>query len=130
MNVLISATSLFFGCCMMTMPFHGQADFGTIEGQIRFTGNLPPPKTILTTEGGKLLHSDLAVDPKTKGLRHVVVVLENAPIQPKVQKGNTVLVDQRDMIFLPRVVAIQSGQKVRFENNDECSHSVMASSTV
>jgi plastocyanin len=106
------------------------AELGTIEGQVRFTGEVPPPKRILTTDGGTLLHSDLVVDPKTKGLRNVVVILENAPAQPKVKKVDAVLVDQRDMIFLPRVVAIQHGQKVRFENNDLCNHSVMAASTV
>lgn len=122
-------SSLFLGWSMMSASSQ-QADFGTIEGQIRFTGKVPPPKRILTTDGGTLLHSDLVVDPKTKGLRHVVVVLENAPAQPKAKKGDTVLVDQRDMVFLPRVVAIQSGQKVRFENNDLCNHSVMAASTI
>ncbi len=107
-----------------------QTDFGTIEGQVTFTGEVPLPKKILTTDGGMLLHNDLVVDPKTKGLRHVVVILENVPAQAKVKKKDAVLVDQRDMVFLPRVIAIQSGQKVRFENNDLCNHSVMAASTI
>jgi plastocyanin len=63
-------------------------------------------------------------------LRHVVVLLEDVPAQRKAKKNTAVLVDQRDMIFLPRVVAIQHGQKIRFENNDLCNHSVMAASTV
>src|SRR5262249_2242165 len=67
---------------------------------------------------------------KTKGLRDVLAVLENAPAQPKLKKAKPVLVDQREMIFLPRVVAVQHGQTVRFENNDGCNHSVMASSTI
>ena len=132
MNAQITSVCLIacvVGLGMMPAAPPQQADIGTIEGQVRFTGNVPPPKRILTTDGGTLLHSDLVVDPKTKGLRHVVVVLENAPAQPKA-KGNALLVDQRDMLFLPRVVAIQHGQKVRFENNDLCNHSVMAASTV
>lgn len=103
---------------------------GAVHGQVRFTGDVPAPKKIMTTDGGTILHNDLVVDPKTKGLRFVVAVLENAPAQPKVAKAQPVLVDQRDMIFLPRVVAVQHGQAVRFENNDLCNHSVMASSTV
>lgn len=71
--------SLFLGSCMMPGFAQQQADFGTIEGQVRYFGKVPPPKRILTTDGGSILHSDLIVDPKTKGLRHVVVVLENAP---------------------------------------------------
>lgn len=131
MNALSAISlSLVLGWCMIPASAQQPAEFGTIGGEVRFTGTVPPPKKILTTDGGTLLHSDLVVDPKTKGLRHVVVVLENAPAQPKAKKANSVLVDQRDMVFLPRVVAIRSGQKVRFENNDLCNHSVMASSTL
>jgi plastocyanin len=122
--------SLLLGSCTIPAASQDQTDFGTIEGQVLFTGEVPPPKKILTTDGGTLLHNDLVVDPKTKGLRHVVVILENVPAQAKVKKKDAVLVDQRDMVFLPRVVAIQSGQKVRFENNDLCNHSVMSASTV
>jgi plastocyanin len=67
---------------------------------------------------------------KTKGLRYVVVVLEDAPSLPKVKKARSVLVDQRNMVYLPRVVAVQHGQAVRFENNDLYNHSVMAASPV
>ena len=103
---------------------------GTIAGVVRYTGKVPPPKKILTTDGGEIKQNDLVVDPKTKGLRFVVAVLENAPARAKVQKAKPVLVDQRAMIFLPRVVAVQHGQAVRFENNDLCNHSVMAASTI
>lgn len=103
---------------------------GTITGIVRYTGEVPPPQKIITSDGSTLLHSDLVVDPKSKGLRYVVAILEDAPAQPKVQKAKPVIVDQREMVFLPRVVAVQHGQAVRFENNDLCNHSVMASSTV
>jgi plastocyanin len=103
---------------------------GSIAGVIRYTGKVPPPEKISTNDGTTLEHQDLVVDPKTQGLRDVVVVLEDAPIQPKVQKAEPVLVDQRDMVFLPRVVAVQHGQAVRFDNSDICNHSVMANSTV
>lgn len=103
---------------------------GVIQGSVRYTGKVPPAKKIATTDGSTLLHHDLVVDAKTKGLKFVVAVLENAPAQAKVKNAKPVLVDQRAMVFLPRVVAIQHGQKVRFENNDLCNHSVMTTSTV
>jgi plastocyanin len=103
---------------------------GGIAGVVRYIGTVPPPEVILTTDGSTTRHSDLVVDPKTKGLRYVVAVLENAPAQPKVTKAKPVLVDQRDMVFVPRVVAVQHGQAVSFDNSDSCNHSVMASSTV
>jgi plastocyanin len=103
---------------------------GSIAGVIRYTGKVPPPEKISTNDGTTLEHQDLVVDPKTQGLRDVVAVLEDAPVQPKLQKSEPVLVDQRDMVFLPRVVAVQHGQAVRFDNSDICNHSVMANSTV
>jgi len=103
---------------------------GAIAGTVRFTGKVPPAKKITTTDGSTIEHNDLVVDAKSKGLRYVVVVLEDAPAQAKVQKAKAVLIDQRDMVFLPRVVAVQHGQAVRFDNNDNCNHSVMAASTL
>jgi plastocyanin len=98
---------------------------GTIRGVVRFTGQLPPAQQIRTTDGSLIEHHDLVVDKKSKGLRYVLAVLEEAPAQAKVQNAKRVIVDQRDMLFLPRVVAVQHGQEIRFENNDLCNHSVM-----
>jgi len=107
-----------------------EAPTGAITGVVRFTGPVPRPRAIPTTDGGVIQHSDLVVDTKTKGLRHVVAVLQDAPAQPKLKNAKPVIVDQRDMLFLPRVVAVQHGQPVRFENNDLCNHSVQANSRV
>src|SRR5688500_10284286 len=98
---------------------------GGIAGVVRYTGTVPPPEKILTTEGGTILHSDLVVNPKTQGLRDVAAVLEDAPARPKLPKAKPLLVDQRDMVFLPRVVAVQHGRAVSFDNSDSCNHSVM-----
>jgi plastocyanin len=103
---------------------------GSIAGVVRYTGTVPPAEKIMTTDGRTILHNDLVVDSQTKGLRYVVAVLENAPAQPKLTKAKPILVDQRDMVFVPRVVAVQHGQVVSFDNSDVCNHSVMASSTV
>src|SRR6516162_2853558 len=96
---------------------------GAIYGVVRFTGKVPPAKQIMTTDGGVLQHHDLIVDSKTKGLRFVFATLEDAPVRPKLEKAPAVLLDQRDMVFLPRVIAVQDGQPVRLENNDLCNHS-------
>lgn len=99
---------------------------GTIVGTIRYLGGIPPATKILTTEGNTILHNDFVVDAKTKGLRFVVAALEGAAEQPKADKASPALIDQRDMMFLPRVIAVQHGQKVKFDNNDTCNHGVQA----
>ena len=101
---------------------------GTVTGAIRYTGAIPPSQRIALTDGQTLLHNDVVVDAKTKGLRDVVVMLdwkEKAPLDPK---AKPVVVDQRDLLFVPRVVTVQAGQKVRFENNDSFNHCVDAKS--
>jgi plastocyanin len=113
------------------LPFGASAQGeprGAVAGVVRFTGTVPAPAKFLTADGNVLLHSDLVVDPKSRGLRDVVLVLEGAAPQPKVDKASKVLIDQRDMLFVPRVVAVRHGQVVRFENNDTCNHAVMAQS--
>jgi plastocyanin len=117
-------------CLLLGTPALPAEKPGRIAGVVRYTGTVPPAEKLLTTDGGTILHSDLVVDPKTKGLRHVAAVLENAPARPRVEKAKPVLVDQREMVYLPRVVAVQHGQAVRFGNSDACNHSVQASSTV
>jgi plastocyanin len=103
---------------------------GTIAGVVRYTGKVPETKVIPTTDGSTVKHRDLIVDPRSKGLRDVVAALEDAPPQGKVKKANPVVMDQKDMVFVPRVMAVQHGQVVRFENSDSCNHSVLANSTV
>lgn len=103
---------------------------GTIAGVVRFTGKVPRPKKIDTTDGGTIEHKDLVVDEKSRGLRFVMVMLEDAPAQPKLEKATPAVLDQRDMVYLPPVLAVQHGQPVRFDNSDTCNHSVMASSKI
>jgi plastocyanin len=97
---------------------------GHIRGTVRFTGEVPAAKKVPTGDGAIIEHNDLVADPKTKGLRWVIAVLEDAPAQPKLQRAEPAVIDQKDMLFVPRIVAIQHGQPVRFDNSDPCNHSV------
>jgi plastocyanin len=103
----------------------GREKSGTVQGVVRFTGDVPPARQLPTGDGGMIDHKDLIVDAKTKGLRWVIVALEDAPAQPKVGGEDTpVVIDQKDMLFIPRVVAVQHGRPVRFDNSDPVNHSV------
>jgi plastocyanin len=101
---------------------------GTITGTIRYTGAVPAPQKIATTDGTVILHSDLVVDAKSKGLRDVVLVVETVPAQPKPPKSDPVIIDQREQTFVPRVAAVRHGQAVEFLNSDSFNHAVQANS--
>lgn len=128
--MFIRAALLAVGCTVLAGLAAEPPATGTITGVVKFTGKVPQPKVITTTDGMQITHSDLVVDAKTKGLRWVAAVLEDAPAQPKVVKAEPVVVDQKEMIFVPRVVAVRLGQPVRFENSDQFNHSVQAVSTL
>jgi plastocyanin len=108
----------------------GADGVGQITGLVQFTGKVPPPKQIMTSDGSTLLHSVLIVDAKTNGLLHVVAFLEDAPARAKLKAVKPAVIDQRDWVFIPRLAAVQYGQEVRFENNDLVNHSVEAVSLV
>lgn len=103
---------------------------GRIIGTIRYTGDVPPPKRIITGDGAVILHHDLVVDPKSRGLRDVVAVLEDAPAQPKLTGPKPFVIDQREMQFFPRVAAVQHGRPIRFDNSDMFNHGVSVASEV
>jgi plastocyanin len=103
---------------------------GAISGLVRFTGAVPKSETITVSDGSTIKHSDLVVNPDTKGLRYVAAILDDAPAQARLKDAKPVLVDQLDWIFTPRVVAVQHGQAVRFDNNDSVNHGVMALSNL
>lgn len=102
---------------------------GGISGIVRFTGKAPAPQKIVTSDGAVLMHNDLVVDPKTKGLRYVAVYVSDAPARATARDAKAAVIDQRDMVFVPRVVVAQAGQKVRIENSDLCNHAVNSVST-
>jgi plastocyanin len=104
----------------------GKDKTGTIQGVVRFTGVVPPARQIPTGDGTMIDHFDLVVDAKSKGLRWLIAALEDAPPQPKLGSGEPpVVIDQKDMLFVPRVIAVQHSRPVRFDNSDGFNHSVI-----
>lgn len=101
---------------------------GSIAGTIRYLGEVPPNRRIMTTDGNTIVHNDVVVHAKTKGLRDVIVLLDWKEKVTADPKAKPVVIDQRDMLFIPRVVTVQEGRKVRLENSDNCNHCVDARS--
>ncbi len=122
---------LCLGLVLAAQDVPAQEKSGTIKGVVRFTGTIPPAKQLPTGDGGTIDHHDLVVDPKTKGLRWVVAAVEDAPEQPRLKDGDSpIVIDQKDFLFLPRVIAVQHGRSVRFDNSDNVNHSVTIFSDV
>jgi plastocyanin len=102
---------------------------GEVAGRVTFLGEMP--KSPVADDAGirrDLLH----VDKETRGLANVLVWLEPVylPTPPRDPHGSMdpAVMDQRDHEFVPRLLAVRSGQSVRFSNSDPANHNVRTTS--
>ena len=118
--VTVIVLTLLYGAPVA--PGGPQGDVGAIEGRITFAGT-PPPPTIVIQDGGS--QQVLYVD-RSGGLRYAVVFLPDAaPIRGRSSLPAAIM-NQRNFIFEPQVLAVHGGQLVRFTNDDPANHNVRA----
>jgi plastocyanin len=100
----------------------GHAGLGTIEGEIVYAGT-PPPPTIVIQDGGsqQVLHVD-----RSGGLRYAVVFLPDAAPDRNGRSTAAAVMNQRNFIFEPQVLAVRAGRVVRFTSDDPANHNVRA----
>ena len=107
------------------------AAFGSMEGTVRYLGQVP--KAGIPDNAG-LTRSILQVEAGNFGLRYAVVYLVKARVEgvsPPSEisdngPGDVIFVDQRDLAFVPHLLAVRSGQRVAFSNSDPENHNVRA----
>jgi plastocyanin len=92
---------------------------GTIEGQVVYEGEAPPPTIVM--EAGSTQHV-LYVD-ATGGLRYAIAFLSDARAGGGAEPEAATL-HQSGFIFEPQVLAIREGQAVHFTNDDGSNHNV------
>ena len=105
---------------------------GTIEGVVIYVGEVPKSRT--RDDAGQQRRL-LAVHRRTKGLRDVLAYLERDKensARLKDSPANTVVapapvvVEQVEHTFRPHLIAIRTGQQVKFTNGDAANHNVHA----
>jgi plastocyanin len=120
-SVLVSTTICFTAVI--------EAWGGTIKGSVRYSGSPAEPRKLPVTAdqyicGKEKDAEDLVFSPE-KGIRNVVVSLQAAPagarwegLPPPAQ------MDQKQCMFVPRVVIVPVGGTVEFLNNDRLLHNL------
>ncbi len=116
-----------------TMPL-GTATAGSIEGHVRFTGATVSPKKLAVTVDryvcGKDKDAEDLVLSSERGIRNAVVWLESPPQGPTGQSPPVVAqIDQKECVFIPRVVVVATGGTVEFLNSDRLLHNIHSFST-
>lgn len=105
------------------------APTGTIRGKIKFSGTAPPAKPVQREchPGMKVNIPDesYVVGPGGE-LRDAVVFLKNPPVGSTAPTPAAPVVDQKDCVYVPHVVAARVGQVVTFTSSDKVLHNVHA----
>lgn len=112
--------------CAITV---GTAWGGSIKGTVRLTGAAPEPKKLRVTIdqyvcGKEKEAEDVVLSPE-KGIRNAVVSLQNPPTGAKREAPwPPAQIDQKQCVFVPRVVVVPVGGTVEFLNSDRLLHNV------
>jgi len=128
---------------LLTGSLASAEGWGTVKGKVTYDPKekLPENPAVTVTADknvcmqGKILRNEWVVDPKTKGVKNVVVWLTDvknfkkadwaAPIHPTLKKAPaTYEIDQPTCTFAPRVIAIQEDTKVIYKNMATVAHNV------
>lgn len=104
---------------------------GGVDGTVRYFGAVPKA-ALQDNAGGR--REILEVEPGGRGLRYTVIYLA-APVsnfsdaqaeRSGDRHDGLLIVDQRDLRFVPHVVAVRSSEHVAFTNGDPENHNVRA----
>ena len=113
----------------------GTAWGGTIKGTVRLAGAAVKPKKFPVTIDqyicGKEKEAEDVVLSPDNGIRYAVVSLQNAPTGAKWEAPLApAQIDQKQCVFVPRVVIVPVGGTVEFLNSDRLLHNLKSFSKV
>src|SRR5687767_2650700 len=111
----------------------GLADAGTIKGTVRLVGGPVEVKKLKVTVDHSVCGTvkdseELLVSPEM-GIRNAVVFLQNPPPNVKWTAMPPVQMDQKQCVFVPRVVVAPAATTVEFLNSDRLLHNLHSAGT-
>lgn len=125
--------SVLVGMAALVAPAatSSQSATGSLEGRVRLEG--PAPANPLIRMGadpkcarinaGTRRRQEIVLRSDDGGLANAFVYLAG-PLPSEPPPATPVRVDQRNCLYTPRVVGVQVGQRLRFENSDPTVHNV------
>src|SRR3989304_3169165 len=104
-------------------------DGGTIAGTVKFDGDLPAAKILKVDKDEQTCghenkaSEELVINGESKGVKNVVVSLVDIAAGKKIEAVTAVL-DQKECLFTPHVIAIPVGSSVDLLNSDNVMHNL------
>lgn len=127
-------------CSTMAVPTTSfAAGWGSIKGQVIYGGQVPAPAIDVpqgqATKDGEvcaakapIVNDSLVIDSSSKGIANAVIYISKKPkdIHPDyaTPAQPTVIFDNKDCVFVPHVLVVQTNQSVTAINSDACGHNV------
>lgn len=111
-------------------------DAGSITGEAKYIGNTPKLPVVRVTKDqdycGETLPNDVYLSAPNGGLKNVVVSIEAAPSNV-VDSQKLNLLENTGCRYVPRILAMQKGERLKVSNNDlklHIPHSYLGEKTV
>ena len=106
---------------------------GALRGSVLFVGTSPGARKVAVTTDqyvcGKEKDAEDLVVSRDRGIKNAVVWLQTAPPGTKWEGPSPpVQTDQKECVFVPRVVVVPAGGTVEFLNTDRLLHNLHAAS--
>lgn len=104
-------------------------DGGTIVGTVKFDGDIPAAKALKIDKDEQTCGHDnkqseeLVINGESKGIKNAVVSLVDIAAGKKADTTTAVL-DQKECVFTPHILAISSGASVDLLNSDNVMHNL------
>ncbi|MCF6157907.1 MAG: hypothetical protein E3K32_04900 [wastewater metagenome] len=105
------------------------SDGGTITGSVTFDGDVPEVKILRIDKDEQTCGHDnkqseqLVINEGSKGIQYAVVSLVDIPAGKKAEATAAVL-DQKECVFVPHVLAVSAGSSVDLLNSDDVMHNL------
>ncbi|MEP9409970.1 MAG: carboxypeptidase regulatory-like domain-containing protein [Candidatus Brocadia sp.] len=104
-------------------------DGGVIVGIVRYDGDIPSAKVLKVDKDEQTCghenkqSEELIINGESKGIKNVVVSLVDIAAGKKVETTTAVL-DQKECVFIPHVLAVSAGTSVDLLNSDNIMHNL------
>ncbi len=138
---LLNALALAAATAGLSAPVAAE-EFGTIKGRVVWGGSTVPEVKILVEKGkatkdmevcgvnGPIVSEQLTIDADSKGIADALVYLvkpagKNPEAAKALVKANpTVVLDQKDCVFVPHLAALYKEQPLTIKSSDPVGHNV------
>jgi plastocyanin len=126
---MVRGASILLAVTTCVLAHAAAVDAGDIQGRVLASGTVPAPaKVPITIDqyvcGTEQQAGDLIVS-GAREIRNVVVWLENPPPgAPSPPPATPVAMDQKECVFVPRVVIVPAAGTVEFLNSDRLLHNL------